>query len=505
MRRSVSLALCFGVLVACSDSLPVELNRAPAPRANAVIASPSSRYAVLFKGAAPRGFAEGVGALGGTIELLHARAGIALVSGLSFDAASALRGDAAIDAVAEDFSYQLSQPREPIVKMAGFAWSEVDASSQSNPTSAGFYALQWNHRAIGAHTAWAHGILGSDQVTVAILDSGIDYSHPDLNGLVDLVRSKSFVPSDTVFLRRPFFPGRHEISDFNGHGTIVASTVSSKAIGNAGVTSRVKLMGVKVLGWNGTGAFGGLLEGILHATDNGADVINMSLGFEPFPRSDEDAKAAEKFIDRLTKYARAAGVTMVVASGNNGLLLRPNTSGLVAIFCSSKNVICVSATGPLSAGPDDEGPFLPHVDLWASYSTHGMQAIDVAAPGGNATATTASFVWGSCSRTWLVRLASGAFVAPCRNPNFIFTLGGIGTSAASPHVAGLAALLVERMGRNPGAIEAAIQNSSDDVPFGKPGMDDEYGHGRINVVKALGLSMDHTMPQLTGDAAIRTP
>jgi subtilisin family serine protease len=70
---------------------------------------------------------------------------------------------------------------------------------------------------------------------------------------------------------------------------------------------------------------------------------------------------------------------------------------------------------------------------------------------------------------------------------FIFTLPGIGTSAAAPHVAGLAALLVERKGRNPGAIEAAIQNSSDDVPFGKPGMDDQYGHGRINVAKALGL------------------
>lgn len=59
---------------------------------------------------------------------------------------------------------------------------------------------------------------------------------------------------------------------------------------------------------------------------------------------------------------------------------------------------------------------------------------------------------------------------------------------ASPHVAGLAALLVEQYGRNPRAITAAIQNSADDVlEFGKPGMDDYYGHGRINVARALGL------------------
>lgn len=73
-------------------------------------------------------------------------------------------------------------------------------------------------------------------------------------------------------------------------------------------------------------------------------------------------------------------------------------------------------------------------------------------------------------------------------PQFTFTLGNLGTSMASPHVAGLAALLVEQYGRNPRAITAAIQNSADDVlEFGKPGMDDYYGHGRINVARALGL------------------
>jgi subtilisin family serine protease len=484
MRRIIPL---FGitVLAACSDSLPVELTRAPAPRLNAVSSSAPSRYAVVFKGPVPPGFAASIAARGGTLELLHQRAGIALVTGLSSDGATSLRRDAAIDAISEDFTHQLTRVKEPVVETGGFALGDVGATSQSNPTTAAYYPMQWNHRAIGAHTAWANGVLGSSQVTVAILDTGIDYLNPDLNGLVDVARSISFVPSDNVFINA-FFPGRHPVSDFNGHGTFVGSVVSSKAIGNAGVTSRVTLMGVKVLGWNGGGTFGGIIQGILHATDNGADVINMSLGVEPFPRNAEGAKADEKFVDRLTKYARAAGVTVVVASGNDGLLLQPNSKGLIAIFCSSKNVICVTATGPLSAGPADVGPFLPHVDLWASYSNHGNQVVDVAAPGGNGTATSAAFVWGSCSRTLLLQTPTG-FRAPCLNPSYIFTYGGIGTSAASPHVAGLAALLVERRGRNPGAIEAAIQRSADDVPFGKPGVDDQYGHGRINVAKALGL------------------
>jgi lantibiotic leader peptide-processing serine protease len=491
MRRIVPV-LGIAALAACSDSLPVEQTGAPALGLSAVSSPASSRYAVLFKGSAPADFAARIGALGGTIEMLHKRAGIALVTGLSSDGVTSLRRDAAIDAVSADFTHQLTRVQEPVVKSAAFRLGEVSAMSQSNPTTAWFYPIQWNLPAIGAPTAWAKSRLGSDDVTVAILDSGIDYLHPDLNGLVDVAHSISFVPSDNPLIG--LFPGgRLPISDVNGHGTIVASIVSSKAVGNAGVTSQVKLMAVKVLGWSGSGTFGGIIQGIFHATDNGADVINMSLGVEPFPRNEEDAKAVEKFIDRLTKYARAAGVTVVVASGNEGQLLLPNTKGLLAIFCSSKNVICVTGTGPLSAGPNGVGPFVD-VDLWGSYSNYGNQVVDVAAPGGNGTATSAAFVWGSCSRTYLTLVEPPGLpprlVAPCFtfSPTAILgSLGMIGTSGASPHVAALAALLVERMGRNPGAIEAAIQASADDVPFGKPGVDDQYGHGRINVAKALRL------------------
>src|SRR6185312_3035407 len=115
-----------------------------------------------------------------------------------------------------------------------------------SPANATYYFVQWNMRAIHADRAWAAGKIGDAGVTVAIIDSGIDYDANDLNGLVDLSRSRSFVTSDNE-LRAQYFAGRNDISDFNGHGTNVATQVSSNAVDFAGVTARTTLIGVKVL------------------------------------------------------------------------------------------------------------------------------------------------------------------------------------------------------------------------------------------------------------------
>src|SRR4029077_9851133 len=108
---------------------------------------------------------------------------------------------------------------------------------------------------------------------------------------------------------------RNNISDFNGHGTNVATQVSSKAAAFAGVTSRTTLIGVKVLGANGSGSVGGVLNGILWAADHGADVANMSLG------SDFSKAGAGRFtslINRVFNYAKKQGMLIVVAAGNEG-------------------------------------------------------------------------------------------------------------------------------------------------------------------------------------------
>ncbi len=512
MRRLVPF-LGIAALAACSDSMPVELTSARAPSLNAVSASATSRYVVLFKGGAPTDFASSIAARGGTVELLHEGAGIAIVAGISADNAGAIEQNASVEAVVADFEYQgVNHKVEPMVAEAGLA-SEAETQSQANPATAFFFPRQWHHRAIGANVAWAAGRLGSPGVDVAILDSGIDHLYPDLVGLVDQGRARSFVPTNGTNPVLPtddqliatFFPGRPIWSDLNGHGSHVASTVSSLAIVSAGVTSRVTLIPVKVLNARGLGSFTGILNGILYATDAGAEVINMSLG-AVFLR--DGYRAFTRVLDEVTKYARSAGVTIVVAAGNEALPLHPSNNGIYGAFCSTKNVICVSATGP-NAGPLN-GPYSPSVDFPAIYTNFGQQFIDVAAPGGNwaenaqGQIISAVGVWAACSKTGLT------FVEPpvppgsppgtpppppfyrkntcSNNPNSTYASGFIGTSMASPHVAGLAALLVEQLGRSPEEIKSTLARTSDDiVDFGKPGKDDFYGHGRINVPAALGL------------------
>lgn len=518
MRRRLSYLAGFLLLAACSDT-PVEYSTSAAPRLG-VVGEASNRYVVMLSsGTTAEEFTRAATSLGGTVVALHEGAGFAVVEGLSSARAAKLARQRGVQAVEPDL---VAQVLDPVIQSAPEA-TDVGAASQANPATASIFLRQWNLRAIGAHTAWAAGHLGSQSVKVAILDSGIDTSFPDLTGLVDVTRSASFVatgstdplnPSDDQLLLTFFGPGRPAWTDLNGHGTFTATQASSKAVVAAGVTSRVTLMAVKVLNARGGGAFSSILQGVAYATDNDADVINMSLG-AVFARHG----GYIGFLNNITRYAHARGVTIVVAAGNEAIDL-DHSRGVYAAFCSSGMVICVSATGPTLAttGPNNttqsvNGPFFrPSVDLSAIYTNFGTSSVDVAAPGGNyavvdGNVVSAVFVWAGCSRTAL------DFIEPeppegsppgtpppppfyrksvCADPTQVglpptalFVTRAVGTSAASPHVAGLAALLVERVGRNPGQIRTIIQQTADDR--GKPGADPRYGKGRINVARALGL------------------
>jgi serine protease len=263
-----------------------------------------------------------------------------------------------------------------------------------------------------------------------------------------------------------FFPGRHYITDLHYHGTHVASTVVSNGWVAAGVTSQVTLMGVKVCSVVGGCPGSAIFSGFYYAVDNGADVISMSLGGY-FTKKDYPGYVSA--INRLFNYAKRHGVTVAVSAGNAQLDLDHWKNGFKT-YCDAPNVICVSATGPTSGGT--VGPW-PDPDTPAWYTNFGRSAVSVAAPGGN----TGALVWAACSSSSLI-------FTPCQSSAY-WSLGISGTSMAAPHVAGLAALLVEDYGRNPGRIRTLIQGTAEDL--GQRGTDPYYGQGRINVADGVGL------------------
>jgi subtilisin family serine protease len=342
-------------------------------------------------------------------------------------------------------------------------------ASPSDPTTATRYNRAWGMQQIGTNVAWAAGKLGSPSIKVAILDTGIDYLYPDLAGLVDLENSASFVPSDDA-IAAALFPTRHVSTDLHYHGTHVAATVASNANIIAGMTTKTTLMAVKVLNVNGSGATSGILAGIVFAADRGADVINMSLGNRSLPFSMKNKGNKDffnKVVDKAFKYAHAKGVTIVVAAGNEAQNL--DVAQTFKPYCGAMHVICVSATGPTAGGT--VGPWT-NIDAFAGYSNYGYNKVNVAAPGGN----TGASVWSACS-------SSSLQIPQCRTG--VFILGASGTSMATPHVAGLAALLKADGKTAHGLVRSTIENSADDL--GPVGEDAQYGKGRINVARALGL------------------
>jgi len=471
---TTSALLAAVALAACStDSTgPAATPRVPARAASAI----TGQYLVTFKGnGIPADFAARVQGLGGSVLYSHAGVGFAAVSGLSDAAAAQLGSSASVADVGADEEIQAD-----IGPSVEAELSDVIAS-QANPASGLRYPFQWNMRQIHADQAWAAGKLGSPAITVAILDSGLDYDIADLNGLVDLTRSVSFIPGDDA-ITATYFPGRHPVTDYNGHGTNVAQQVSSKAFALAGVTSRTTLIGVKVLGGTGSGPLSAILSGITWAADHGANVANMSLG-GGFAKAGNGRYVS--LINKTLSYAKQKGMLVVVSAGNDASNMDAD-GNLFRTYCGVVHVVCVSSVGPTMATGNGDTP--------SYYTNFGRSAISVAAPGGNAGSTlsawpwgndSVSWVWGYCSKTRLAGLTTAGVpvLTACTSGGRL--TGYIGTSQASPHVAGLAALIMAEYGTDPVQTKHRIEASA--IDLGQPGTDPFFGRGRIDVARALGL------------------
>ncbi len=360
---------------------------------------------------------------------------------------------------------------------------EMGVANSGNPPNSGdddfFFDLQWGHDAVDAPEAWDTGERG-DGVRVFVLDSGIDKDHPDLTPNLNTSLSISFVPDEDWWAMQPF-------PTFN-HGTHVAGTIAAAddGFGVIGIAPEAEIVAVKVLSeYTGSGSFDGILAGIMYATENGADVINMSIG-AVFQKSGErpfytarEAAELMTITNRVITYAYQSGVTVVTSAGNEATDYDHNAD---EIHWPSEAVhaLAISSTAPMGWGADSS----TNLDVFASvYSNYGQSTIDFSAPGGS----------------WAYAFEPGGFdpctVAGITQVCYAFdyvwstTSGGwtwaAGTSMASPHVAGIAALIIGKNGGSmkPAQVISTLMRSADDL--GKPGKDDYYGSGRVNAYRAV--------------------
>lgn len=447
--------LAFAAVSACQNdatppTAPDSLVRSELQAAG----TPTADHVFLMNGnSVPANFGAAVAAAGGRVKYAFPDLGVVVTSDLSDAAAAGLaKGNGKVE---RDVSIQWI-PDYAGAEVVDLDGEQPQAEPHNPATAAFFLSHQWNMRIIDAQTAWAAGAESDPSVRVAILDTGLDDKHLDQAGLIDFASSVAFIPSVSPVPGPPW-------RDDNFHGTHVGGIVVANGFGVSGVAPHTTLIAVKVLNFNGSGSFGAILAGIYHATNVGADVINMSLG-ATFPKSAQGGGPLVAALNRAINYAHQNDVVVVSSAGNENEDLQHN-GNRIKVPCENGVGMCISATGP--------------TDAKASYSNFGSSAINVAAPGGeNAAPASQNFILSPCSTYSVV-------IAACRRPlatspfRYLFV---IGTSQAAPHVSGLAALLRARGIQGASQIITQIEQTSDDL--GKPGTDQIYGRGRIDVFRA---------------------
>lgn len=309
----------------------------------------------------------------------------------------------------------------------------------ATPNDPGF-ARQWALPKIQAPTAW--DTTKGNNIKVAVIDSGVDYNHPDLKGQV--INGPNFID------------GTSDSMDTCGHGTFVSGiigAVTNNNVGVAGINWNVQILALKVMDWGAidpstgkTGCGGddpSVLNALKYAADNGAKIANLSLG-APGPC----LPVYQQYID----YAKSKGVTIVIAAGNDNI----DVADFSPADC--QGVIAVGATGPQ--------------DERATYSDFGS-AITMAAPGGEDPGAS------TCNSTICI-LSTYTQPATSTAPAQEGYATGVGTSFAAPHVAGAAALLLSvNPNLTPDQVKNILVSSADPISTDQP-----IGP-RLNLAKAI--------------------
>lgn len=330
-------------------------------------------------------------------------------------------------------------PSETEFVVADAVASDLDAADGGetfNPNDP-YYKYQWHLDQIQMPDAWVRS--RGEGVVVAVIDTGVLYRDGGAARRAPDLADTGFVPG------YDFVDDDDTPIDGHGHGTHVAGTIAqstNNGLGVAGVAPDARIMPIRVLDDRGAGSYGSVAAGIRWAVDNGAQVLNLSLG-GPFP---------SQAIRSALEYAREQGVLPVVAAGNTG-------RGRVQFPASYDAAFAVGA--------------VRYDEQLSFYSSFGS-ALDIVAPGGDLRVDQ--------NRDGLPDGVVQNTMLP-RQPSRHDYLGYQGTSMAAPHVAGVAALIYASGVTDPNAVQRIIEESAKSKRDKK-----RYGHGLVQANDALLLA-----------------
>lgn len=405
---------------------------------------------------------------------------------------------------------------------ADAAVSEASAAAQCTtgyPGTTGPDPLspcQWDMPVI--HALEAHETATGDGVKVGVIDGGVDFTHPDLAGGIDVGLSCSFIFSDTptadpAEIANGDCTNKPAVQDLQGHGTHVATIIAARenGIGIVGVAPEATIVALKACTIAGFCFADSVAAALRYAGDQQLDVVNLSLFADPylyFCKNEAGQRAILMDLQNAARYAQQRGVVIVASAGNESHDLGhpvedeispdwpPDTAEVRRVRNSCQvapaelpGVITVSATG---------------VNTLASYSSMGSP-VDVTAPGGDAPQTPSSvFGRGRILAGWSSTDATGLWEALEGVNRAVVSGGGryvwiSGTSMSSPHAAGVAALIREVYpGMAQGGVRGLISSSAtpmtcpEDWPADDPrhctggqGNTSFFGAGMVNAEAAV--------------------